>query len=71
MWIFPFSDKMKPKGISMKEKEMRFRVSENLYKRYKLLCVEKELSIPKQTAALIKNFVEIQEENNHRIKQGN
>jgi hypothetical protein len=55
----------------MKEKEMRFRVSENLYKRYKLLCTEKDLSIPKQTAALIKNFVEIQEENSQRIKQGN
>lgn len=49
---------------------VRIRVNEELYKRYKIVCIEKDLSVPKQTAALIKNFVEIQEENNQRIKQG-
>jgi hypothetical protein len=55
----------------MKEHVMRVRIPESLYKRFRLLCVIKDLSVPKQTAALLKQFVEIQEENNLRIQKGN
>jgi len=51
----------------MKEHEMRFRVPQVLFKKYKILCTKKDLSITKQTAALIKNFVDIQEDNDAKI----
>jgi hypothetical protein len=38
------------------------------YKKFKVLCAELDLSIPKQTAALIKEFNNIQEENKERMK---
>lgn len=53
----------------MEMKDMRIRIPMNLYKKYKLICVEKDLSLAKQASALIKQFVEIQEENNIRIKK--
>jgi hypothetical protein len=34
-----------------------------LFKRYKLVCVHNDLSLPKQTAQLIRTFVEVQEMN--------
>jgi len=46
----------------MEEKIVRFRIPPQLYKRYKVVCVKKDLSMPKQTAALIRQFVEILEE---------
>lgn len=52
----------------MKQKELRFRISEDLWKRYKHVCVERMLSVPKQSTALIKKFVEIQEENLEKEK---
>lgn len=55
----------------MNFKEMRLRVPENLATRFRIICLEKKLSVPKQTAALIRQFVEIQEENNIRIQKGN
>lgn len=51
----------------MKEKIIRIRVHEHLLKRYKMICVQKDLSIPKQTAELIRKFVDIQEETNKRL----
>jgi len=58
-----------PYNRVMKEKEIRFRVPNTLYKNYKLLCIELDLSIPKQTAALIKAFVETQEHNIKMLKE--
>lgn len=52
----------------MKSYELRARIPSELYKRYKVLCVKMELSMPKQTAELINKFVEIQEENYEKIK---
>lgn len=42
--------------------EIRIRIPKELLKSYKVICVEKDLSLPKQTAELIRKFVEIQEE---------
>jgi hypothetical protein len=42
-------------------KEVRIMISPVLYKQYKILCVEKDLSIPKLTAQLIKNFIDLNE----------
>lgn len=47
----------------MKERMVRMRVPEILYKKYKIICVEKDLSMPKQTTQLIRKFVEIDEAN--------
>lgn len=44
----------------------RIRIPENLYHRYKVICAELDLSIPKQSAELVRQFVEIQEENKKR-----
>jgi len=47
----------------MKEKVLRIVLDEDVYRRFKMLCVKKDLSFTKQTNAIIKNFVEIQEYN--------
>lgn len=47
----------------MKEKVIRMRVHEHLYKRFQILCIQNDLSMTKQTAELIRKFVEMQEEN--------
>jgi hypothetical protein len=53
----------------MKEKELRVRISSDLYKRYKMLCLEMDLSLPKQTSKLIENFIQIQTDNLRIQKQ--
>jgi hypothetical protein len=52
----------------MQEKSVRIRIHPHLYKRFKLVCVKYELSIPKQTGELIRKFVEMQEENEKFMK---
>lgn len=47
----------------MEEKVIRMRVHPVLYKKYKIICAHYDLSMPKQTAALIREFVKIQEVN--------
>lgn len=49
------------------EKVARIRIHPHLYKRYKILCAKNDLSIPKQTEALIRKFVEVQEENDNLL----
>jgi len=46
----------------MKEMVVRIRIPEMLIKKYRILCLQKDLSVPKQTAALIRKFIEVQEE---------
>ncbi len=53
----------------MENKEMRFLLPEPIWKRYKILCVELDISLPKQTAELIRHFVEVHEHNLNSIKQ--
>jgi len=57
-------------NMTMDQKELRVRISENLFKRYKHICLDNELSVPKQTQELIRKFVEIQEENKKRLNIG-
>jgi len=52
----------------MKEKVVRIRISEDTFKKYKLLCVEMDLSIPKQTEQLINNFITVQSDNLNKIR---
>ncbi len=47
----------------MTEKVIRIRLPEVLYRRFKVFCAEKDLSIPKQTAQLIRNCLQIEETN--------
>lgn len=49
----------------MKERIVRIRIPEVLFKKFKIVCAEKDLSIPKQTAELIRKFVEIMKVNKH------
>lgn len=51
----------------MDERMVRMRIHPILYKRYKLICVKNNLSMPKQTAELIRKFVEIQESNDKLV----
>jgi hypothetical protein len=51
----------------MKERVVRFRIHEHLYKRFRIVCAQNDLSMAKQNAALVRKFVEIQEENNKLI----
>lgn len=52
----------------MAAKVIRMIIPDDLYKRYKLQCVLKDLTMPKQTAELIRKFVEVQEQNDERLK---
>lgn len=52
----------------MAAKVIRFIIPDDLHKRFKVLCAQKDLSMPKQTAELIRKFLEIQEENTERLK---
>lgn len=45
----------------MKEFVVRVRIPEDVYKRFKIICVKRDLSIPKQVAELMRKFVEIRE----------
>jgi hypothetical protein len=45
----------------------RVYLEDELFKEYKKLCVDKDLSIPKQTAAIIRQFVNMQKENDKRF----
>ena len=47
----------------MSEKVIRLRLPLRIYKRFKVICAEKDLSMPKQNTELIKQFVEVQEKN--------
>jgi len=58
------------RGYEMADKFLRVRIPDTLYLDFKLICVEKDLSLPKQTAALIKSFVEVQKENKKRMEGG-
>lgn len=53
----------------METKSIRMHIPPDLFKKYKLLCVKMDLTMPKQTAELIRKFVEIQEENEKRMKE--
>jgi hypothetical protein len=47
----------------MNDHEIRLRIPHELYKKYKLICVEMDLSMPRQTAQIIEQFVKIQNDN--------
>jgi hypothetical protein len=51
-----------------KERVVRIRIHPLLMKRYKVVCLDLDLSIPKQTTELIRKFVEIQEQNMKLMK---
>jgi hypothetical protein len=54
----------------MKFKQLRVNIPADIYKKYRLICLEKDLSMPKQTTQLLKSFVEAQEETK-RLFQNN
>lgn len=53
----------------MKYHEMRFAIPKDTYKKYKILCTKLDLSIPKQTAQIIDNFIMLQENNMKLLKE--
>jgi hypothetical protein len=44
-------------------------IPEDLLKRYKHICIEMNLSKPKQTEAILRHFVEVQEDNIAKLKE--
>ena len=52
----------------MEERVVRIRIHPHLFRRFKIICAENDLSIPKQTMELIRKFVDIQEENSRLVK---
>jgi predicted transcriptional regulator YheO len=52
----------------MESKELRVQIPKELHTKFKILCIEMDLSMPKQTAQLIENFVTIQEDNLKKMK---
>lgn len=51
----------------MKESIVRIRIHPHLLKRFKLICIERDLSIPKVTSDLIRKFIESYEPTNRKI----
>jgi len=52
----------------MESKELRVQIPKELHTKFKILCIEMDLSMPKQTAQLIEQFVTIQEDNLKKMK---
>jgi hypothetical protein len=52
----------------MREDWIRIRIDHELFQRYKIVCIKNDLSIPKQTHEIIKNFVDIQESNLEKLE---
>ena len=48
-------------------KEIRMQVADDLYREYKIYCVENSLSIAKQTSALIQEFLKLMKANQERM----
>jgi predicted transcriptional regulator YheO len=53
----------------MKERMVRVRLSDELYKKFKMICVNKDLSITKQIGQIVEGFIKIQEENDRMMMQ--
>jgi len=53
---------------NVKDKVLHLRIPAAILKKYRMLCLEKELSIPKQTAQLIESFCKTLEMNKEYIK---
>lgn len=53
----------------MKERVVRLRIPEVLYKKYKVFCAENDLSMPKQTAELIRECLKIDPDNKSRMEK--
>jgi hypothetical protein len=53
--------------MEKEEHALRIRITYSLYRKFKVLCASKDLSIPKQVEELIRHFVQIQEENDRRM----
>ncbi len=47
----------------MKEHVIRLRLPAFVYKKFKVICAENDLSMPKLNAQLIRNFIEIDDMN--------
>jgi hypothetical protein len=47
----------------MAYKFIRVRISSDLYRRFKVHCLENEVSIPKQMTEFVRKFMEVQDEN--------
>jgi|BogFormECP03_OM3_1039632.scaffolds.fasta_scaffold00001_19 hypothetical protein len=59
---------MFPYNGDMQKHELRFLIPKDLYKRYKIICTKMDLSLAKQGTEIIREFVEIQEENLKKIE---
>jgi hypothetical protein len=49
--------------MKQKVKELRLRIPLEIFKEYRIVCTQLDLSMPKQTAAIITEFLRIQKEN--------
>ena len=53
----------------MIERELRVRMPEELVRKYKAACLDKNLSLAKQTMQLVKTFLQTYEHNRKYIKE--
>jgi len=52
----------------MKVHEVRARIPYKVFKEYKIICAKLDISIPKQLANMIQNFVDVQESNEKMMR---
>ena len=50
------------------DKSVRITLNDEIYKKYKIFCVQNDISIIRQTEDLIKNFIDIQHHNKELLK---
>lgn len=53
----------------VKDKQYRVYLNADLIKRFKIICVQNDLSTQKQFTELVRKFVETQEANQERLKK--
>lgn len=53
----------------MKERVLRLRLPEMVYRKFKIACVEKDLSMTKQTVEFIRKFLEVYDQNKPFIRE--
>ena len=53
----------------MPMKFIRIRVPEDIFKRFCMHCIKRDVSIPKQMTELLRKYVEIQDQNDRLLGQ--
>ena len=55
--------------MKTKKKWLRVMLDDDLMRNFKIICLEMNLSVPKQFSEIVRKFVEVQKENVEKLKK--